>query len=290
MSARARSGRGPILRGTAALLLAGALSGAHADDAPPDGPPPGWFGPPPGGSGGVLVGAVARPDFEGSRTSRIEPVIGAMVTWRTQRLGVFEAGSRGLVWTFLLQRDAALAVGLDLDPGRIDSGSRKLTPVGERPGSARLQGMGNVAATPVVSLAGSLTVAGVPLTAALRQATASYAGATLELGANLALHPTTHLTVSLAPSLTVADRATMQAYFGVTDAQAAASHRRAFDAHAGLKSAQLAVDMDLALSRHWHVDAKLLARRLLRDAADSPVTERPWQIGGMLAAVWQFQL
>ena len=273
----------------AGVLLAGALHGACAADAPEDGPPPGWFGPPPGWSGGVLGGAVLHPDFQGSRTSRVEPVLGGIVTYRSDAVGVFEAGSRGAIWTFLLRRDAALAAGLGLDPGRVDSGERKLTPVGERPGSERLRGMGHVDVTPVVSLAGSLTVGDVPLTATLRQATASYAGATLELGASLPFAPVRHVKLSLAPTLTFADRRTMQAYFGVDDAQAVSAHRTAFDAHAGLQSAQLAVDLDMALDRHWHLDATCQARRLLGDAAESSVTERRWQAGGMLALVYQFQ-
>lgn len=287
---------GHPLRGTAStarriaagVLLAGAFQGACAAEAPEDGPPPGWFGPPPGWSGGVLVGAVLHPDFQGSRTSRAEPALGGIVTYRSDNVGVLEAGSRGATWTFLLHQDAALALRLGLDPGRIDSGQRRLTPFGERPGSQRLQGMGDVDMTPVVSLAGSLTAGGVPLTATLRQATASYAGAMLELGANLPFEPLRHVKLSVAPTLSFADRRTMQAYFGVTEAQALAAHRTAFDTHAGLQSAQLAIDLDVALAPHWHLDATCQARHLLGDAADSPVTEQRRQASGMLALVYQF--
>ena len=108
-----------------AALTAGGLL-AHAAEAL-DGPPPGWSGPPPGWSGGVLGGAARLPDFEGSRTSRTQPVLGFAITYRTQTLGSVEMGSRGLNWTFVQRPDVDLGVGLSLDPGRLDNGERKLT-------------------------------------------------------------------------------------------------------------------------------------------------------------------
>ena len=82
----------------------------------------------------------------------------------------------------------------------------------------------------------------------------------------------------------------MEAYFGVSPAQSAASGYAAFDAGAGVKSQHLVLDFDMALSRWWYVNAMVRTARLAGDAADSPITQRTRQTSGMLAVRYQFQL
>ncbi len=279
----------PACAVAACLLLAGACQGARAGQAEPDGPPPGWSGPPPGWSGGVLAGAARAPDFEGSRTMRTQPVLGMAVTYRSASMGSVEMGSRGLNWTLVQQPDLKAGIGLAMDPGRVDDGRHKLTAVGYRPGSERLRGMGEVRMAPVVSAFGSATVAGVPLSAALRHAAGSHQGTLLDVGLSVPWKAARHVDLALAPGVTWADRRWMQAYFGVTAEQAAASGRPAFHAGSGLKSAQLSLTLDMALSRHWHLNAEWQGRRLLGDAADSPVAEKRVQTGVMLGLLRTFQ-
>jgi len=271
-------------------LLAGACGHALAQDAAAGGPPPGWVGPPPGWSGGVLAGAGAAPDFEGSRTQRGQPVLGFAMTYRNQAMGSLEMGSRGLAWTPVQGPDAKLTIGTSLDPGRVDNGDKKLTVMGYRPGNERLQGLGEIDAAPVLSVGGAFKLAGLPLAAELRHAFGSHDGTQLDLGLKAPWKIGSHVDLSIAPAITWADRRYMQAFFGVTSAQAAASRYAAYDARSGLKSAQLTVDMDMALSRWWHVNATVQAKRLLQDAADSPITEKTTQVSGMVAVLRQFQL
>jgi len=255
-----------------------------------DGPPPGWVGPPPGWSGGVLMGAAHAPEFEGSRDARTQPVLGGEITHRSAHLGSVAMGSRGVQWTVVQNPVFSAGVGLATDPGRVDNGDRKLSAMGYRPGNETLRGMGEISATPVLSAFGSYTLAGVSLTSAVRRATESHEGSQLDLGLRLPWKIDPHTTLSIVPSVTWADQRYAQAFFGVTPAQSAASGYSAFDAGAGLKSSQLVLDFDMALSRYWYLNAVLQAKRLQGDAADSPIVQKTRQMSGMLVVRYQFQL
>ena len=270
-------------------LWAGACAQAHAQDAAADGPPPGWVGPPPGWSGGVLGGAAGMPDFEGSRTDRGQPVLGFAMTYRSQTLGSVEMGSRGVAWTPVQRPEASLSVGLSLDPGRVDNGDKKLTMMGYRPGNERLRGLGEIDAAPVLSVGGSAKLVGLPLAATLRHAAGSHDGTQVDLGLKVPWKIGSHADLFIVPSVTWADRRYMQAFFGVTPTQASASRYAAYEARSGLKSAQLTLDLDMALSRWWHLNATVQAKRLLQDAANSPITEKTMQVSGMVGLLRQFQ-
>lgn len=275
-----------MLPALAALGTAALVSIAHAQD----GPPPGWVGPAPGWSGGVLMGVAAVPEFEGSRHTRVQPVLGGEVFWRPGAGASLAMGSRGLVWTAWQTTAGSASLGLSVDPGRVDDDERKLTPAGLRPGSADLRGMGEVDMSALVSAAGSLNLGPVSLTGAVRKAVASHRGTLVEAGLALPWQLHRHAKLTVTPGVTWADRRHTQAYFGVTSLQSAASGYAAFDAGAGLKSQQLVVDFDMAFSRHWHLQALLRVQRLAGDAADSPITQRTRQASGMLALRYEFQL
>lgn len=275
-----------MLTSAAALTCAALAPIAQAQD----GPPPGWVGPAPGWSGGVLLGAAAVPEYEGSRHTRVQPVLGGEVYWRPGAGASVAMGSRGLVWTPWQTAAGSASLGLSADPGRVDDDERKLTPAGLRPGSADLRGMGEVKMTALVSASGSLVLGPVSLTGAVRQAVSSHRGTLVEAGLALPWQLHRHAKLTLTPGVTWADRRHMQAYFGVTPQQSAASGFASFDAGAGLKSQQLVLDFDMAFSRHWHVNALLRVQRLAGDAADSPITQRTRQASGMLALRYEFQL
>lgn len=274
----------------AAALFGAALVSAVSAAQAQDGPPPGWVGPAPGWSGGILMGAAAAPEFEGARHTRTGPVLGGEVFYRPGAGGSVALGSRGLVWTPVQSLAGSASLGLSLDPGRVDHGDRKITPAGQRPGSDDLRGMGEVKMTALVSASGAYALGPVSFTGALRQAVSSHRGTLVEAGLALPWQLHRHAKLTLTPGVTWADRRHTQAYFGVTPEQSAASGYAAFEAGAGVKSRQLVLDFDMALSRWWHVNAVLRTARLSGDAADSPITQRSRQTSGMLALRYQFQL
>jgi MipA family protein len=279
----------------AGVLLMGLRMPAQAADSQAggndgEGPPAGWVGPPPGWSGWALGGGLRVPDYQGSRSARNQPLLGFAMTYRSQDRGSVEMGSRGLNWTLVQTPGHSAGVGLGVDPGRIDNGDKKITPLGLRPGSERLAGMGTIGAAAVLSAFGTAQAGFLPLTASVKHAAGSHEGTQADLGLALPWKIGRHAELRFGPSLTWADRRYMQAFFGVTAAQSKASRFAEFTPGAGLKSAQLTLDADMAFSRHWHAMAKLQAQRLVGDAAHSPVTEKRLQAAGWVGAMYQFQL
>ncbi|MBC7957781.1 MAG: MipA/OmpV family protein, partial [Cytophagales bacterium] len=131
---------------------------------------------------------------------------------------------------------------------------------------------------------------GVSLTTATHHATSSHKGTQIDLGFSVPLKLGAHATLCVVPGITWADQRYTRAFFGVTPEQSVASGFAPFSTQAGLKSSQLVLDFDMALSRHWYVNAMLQAKRLQRDAADSPIVQNTRQTSGMLAVRYQFQL
>lgn len=267
--------------------LAAAVQAQAAEAA--DGPPPGWVGPPPGWSAGVLAGGARMPRYEGSRQSRMQPVLGVQVSYRSMRWGTLEMGSRGLGWTAVQQPALSLGAALQWDPGRVDHGDDKLTAMGYRPGAERLRGMGEVKAAPVLSLQAAGSAAGVSASAALRRALGSHDGTQLALGLSWPVRLGPHARLKLESGATWADRRWQVAYFGVTPRQAMATRFERYQAGGGWKSAQLALQFEADFSRDWHLQATLQRRRLLNHAAESPVTEVRDSTTGMLAVLYTFQ-
>ena len=275
----------------AAALLLVTIHPVWAQAAPePDGPPPGWVGPPPGWSGGVLGGAASVPSYEGSRATRVQPVLGVEMTYRSLTLGSVVMGSRGIAWTVVQNPDLSAGVSLGTDPGRLDNDKKGATQMGYRPGSDALRGMGSISSAPVISAFGSYSLGSVALTSTVRHATSSYNGTGVDFGLLVPWKIGAHAKLSLAPAISWADRRTMQAFFGVTPVQSASSGYAVFDAGAGVKSSQLTLKFEMAFSRAWHINASLQSKWLHGDAANSPITQKATQTGAMLGVLYQFRL
>lgn len=279
---------GGIGRAIAAIGIAiGALPLlAQAQSAPSEAPPThtGW-------SGIVFLGAVVAPRYQGSQERRALPGVGMEFSYHDADIGTVSLGHRGLLWAPVLPSSIRVQLGLEVDPGRVDSDKRKLGLLGYRPGSGTLKGMGEVRATGVA--VGTVNyvlpgMGGLELNGSARQALAAHKGRQLSLGLSYPLYRTEDMQLTLAPSLTWADRRYQQAYFGVTEGQAA-SGRPQFTPRAGVKSLQLGLEFDMALSQQWRLAASLELAQLRGDAAQSPVTQKTRQISAMVGVVRPFQ-
>lgn len=240
----------------------------------------------PGFSGRVELGAAHRPDYEGSRSSRTPVYLALGMQYRTQDFGTFHAGTRGLGWRWDATGWSA-GVAFGRDPGRSDHAPGDEA-VRWRPGSPRLRGMGEIPAESVVVLHGHVQTPWLPLHGRLTRTTGDVGGLRLNLGTRIEGSFGSDWTVSLAPSLTWADGRHMQAHFGVSAEQALASGRSRFDAGSGLQSAQAALTSRYRLGGNWALEAEVVAKRLLRDAAASPVTERKEQLSGRVGLSYRF--
>jgi outer membrane scaffolding protein for murein synthesis (MipA/OmpV family) len=63
----------------------------------------------------------------------------------------------------------------------------------------------------------------------------------------------------------------MDSFFGIDGAQSAASGLEPFEAEAGLKDVGLSLRLNYGLTERWSILASGEYRRLLGDAADSPI-------------------
>ena len=260
---------------------------AQAQPTPSEAPPahPGW-------SGNVFLGAVVAPRYQGSQERRVLPGVGMEFSYHDADMGTVSIGNRGLLWAPVLPPSFRVQLGLEIDPGRVDSDKRKLGLLGYRPGSATLKGMGEVRATGVA--VGTVHYAlpgmgGLELSGSARQALTAHKGHQLSLGLSYPLYRTEDMQLTLAPSLTWADRRYQQAYFGVSEGQAAASGRPQFAPRAGVKSLQLGVEFGMALSQQWRLAASLELAQLRGDAAQSPVTQKARQISAVVGVVRPIQ-
>jgi outer membrane scaffolding protein for murein synthesis (MipA/OmpV family) len=81
--------------------------------------------------------------------------------------------------------------------------------------------------------------------------------------------------VTIAPTvvLTWATARYMKSFFGITQAQSLASGLPTFRAGTSLKDVSLSVLGSFDLSRHWSIFSDVGYKRMLGDAADSPLVQ-----------------
>jgi MipA family protein len=95
--------------------------------------------------------------------------------------------------------------------------------------------------------------------------------AELQIGYERALASRLHSQIEA--SVTWADDDYTQSYFGIAAAQAQASGLRQFTAEGGVKDVGIATSLHYLVNEHWRITGRLAYRRLLGDAADSPLVE-----------------
>jgi outer membrane scaffolding protein for murein synthesis (MipA/OmpV family) len=91
------------------------------------------------------------------------------------------------------------------------------------------------------------------------------------------------------PTVTVADKRYMSAYFGVSAAQAAATHYREYKANGGFKSAGLGVSTDYFVTPSVIISVDGAFERLLGSAALSPITQTKYEAVGVISAIYKFE-
>jgi outer membrane scaffolding protein for murein synthesis (MipA/OmpV family) len=92
----------------------------------------------------------------------------------------------------------------------------------------------------------------------------------------------------VGPTVTLADSRYMNAYFGISQAQAAHTRYRPYRASAGFKSAGLGVSADYFVTPHIIISANGAFDRLLGSAANSPITRDKYEAVGSLALLYKF--
>jgi outer membrane scaffolding protein for murein synthesis (MipA/OmpV family) len=92
----------------------------------------------------------------------------------------------------------------------------------------------------------------------------------------------------VGPTVTVADNRYMNAYFGVSQTQAASTHYRRYKAVGGFKSAGLGVSANYFVTPHTIINVAGAFDRLLGSAAESPITRTKYESAVVLSALYKF--
>jgi MipA family protein len=261
---------------TAQMLLLIALPTMAQEQSPPS--EYGW-------SGHLGVGAATAPTYEGSPNRRGNAIPMLALTYRDPKLGTFDLGQRGLAWIFIEKPLFQLGVALGADAGRKAGKVNRSALIPEQ-GDERLAGMGDIKAAAEY---GVLASAG-PLAVFAHRAIGDrgHGGTQIDMNISCPIPITKALGLRIGGGLTWADRRYMQAYFGVTAAQAAASRFAAFTPEAGLRAANVSLGAEYKLSETWRVQAQASGSRLLGDAKNSPIAEKDTSLWASLGIAYHF--
>jgi outer membrane protein len=212
----------------------------------------------------IGAGAQYQPDYEGSDDYEVDALPLLMVNYRDiVFLRGTTLGANAFTWQGPRPSDKLQAgplvryqFGRDADD------------------SDDLRGMGDIDAA--VELGGFLTYGIGPWSAGLtlfRDVSGTHDGFTAKLAAGYrhAFSPKLRLRSELYT--TWADENYTETYFGVTAAQSARSGLRRYQPEGGVKDIGLSLDLDYSLTESWTVTGRLGYKRLLGDAADSPLVQ-----------------
>ena len=220
------------------------------------------------------LGAGVAPSYEGSESYEFVPLPVVDLRWRDRAF----VGTGGVGVDLFRSEHLRLGARLGYNGGR------------DEDDDDALDGLGDVDAAVEAGIFGALSYGAVSLSADLRQdiadghegllgrAALTYRAA---LGEDLA--------GTLGPSVTWADDAYMESFFGVDADQSAASGLPRFDAGSGIKSYALAGSLRYALTTDWAVTAIARYARLAGDAADSPIVQDEDQFFSGVTIAYRFR-
>jgi MipA family protein len=224
------------------------------------------------------VGAGVMPEYEGGHDTRagVLPLVQG-------RFGRFSFDD-GLHYD-LLQGDAgAVSINAGYDQGRRD---KRPTMYGVM-GSDHLRGLGRIDGAATAGLSASATLASFEFTIDATRWLHSEGFTTAEAGVSLTQPFGDRLSVSAGTVGTWANRNYMQAYFGVSPTQAAASQFQQFSAKSGLKSVRIDLEATYMLTPRWLLVASVSNLLLMGDARHSPVVQERNGLTGTVVVAYRF--
>ena len=233
----------------------------HAQSVSPE---PGY-----GLSGRIGLNVVTMPTYEGSPNTRTLAGPDLTLSYRSREWGSFEFGQRALFWRAIEAGQFRFGLVAQFDPGRKDKDTSGLDPT---PGDKRLAGMGRVNSSTEAGM--SIGYGPVALVARQSLSERGAKGAQVDMTVEHAWSLSDRLGLRLALGATWADSGYMQAYFGVTPAQAQATSFSTYTPKAGLRKVEASVGAEYAVAPTWTLQASLSISRLGHVAANSPLVGR----------------
>ena len=204
------------------------------------------------------AGVGFAPDYEGSDDYEAIFLPEAEIVWK-DRVSLSPGGLN--IDAYQGER-LTLGFGLGLTDSRDDSDN------------SALRGLGDIDTSAEGSLYASYEFDFASINALFAQDLGDgHEGAFVELSADVFLPVTDDLVLLVGPDLTWASEDYMQSFFGISSSQAASSAYSTFDADAGFKDVGLHAMVRYPLTESISLNGIVQYKRLLGDAADSPIVE-----------------
>jgi outer membrane scaffolding protein for murein synthesis (MipA/OmpV family) len=234
------------------------------------------YGAAPGKDGGTLGAAlVSGYEYQGAdeRVTRVVPLLNYQ--WAN---GWFAGVSNGVGYNFSGSPEMQYGFRLTADKGRKESRSSALRGMGSIDAAAEAGAFFNYSLPDGVFLSSSIRYG----------AGTNHKGLVVDLGAGYLteIAPKWHLGTGV--SVTLANARYMQSFFGVSQAQAAATGYAAYTAGAGARDVRANVALSYLVDAKLSVTTAFLATRLLGDAQDSPVSRKRTSGSGVLGMNYAF--
>lgn len=232
-------------------------------EAPPGAPPPAEAAKPDWNIR-LGVGAMAGPKFEGGDTYKVVPAPQFMISYRDL---VFLRGPSLGINAFTVhgpRPSDKLQIGplVRYQPGRDEDNSNRLRGMGDIDGAVEIGGF--------ITYGIGAWSAGVTV---FRDLSDSHDGLTAKISAGHRLPLGPALLLRSDMSVNLADDKHTTAFFGVTAAQSARSGLRQYRPEGGFKDAGISFDLDYRVTENWGLGGRLGYKRILGDAADSPLVK-----------------
>jgi outer membrane protein len=216
-------------------------------------------------------GIGVAPVYEGSTHYLASPIPMVAISWRD----TISLGIDGLS-LYHKTGDFRYGVGLTVDPGRKDNGKNQF---GMSSGDRRLEGLGKIKSAVGLKVFASYDVRpfqNVPLVVLDASATkltgSNNKGVLIQGGLSMPFQLGQKWRLTPNISTTWANNQYVMDYFGVTPEQAARSRFSTFNAKAGMKDASIGLKVTYSINKHWFVSGDGRVKKLLNDAASSPIS------------------
>jgi outer membrane scaffolding protein for murein synthesis (MipA/OmpV family) len=222
----------------------------------------------------VGMGIASLPAYEGSNSTRLTAAPEFDIRYKDI---AFASISEGVGVNILRGTTYRAGVAMTYDMGR------------EHNAATRLSGTGNVDPALAPKIFGEIAFLPVVFHADIRARVTGQSGVIGDLSAYMPVVANETIQVFVGPSVTFADDNYMNAYFGISPQHAQPqSMFKTYTATGGVKNVNLGVSALYHVDDHWLFSVTAGVEKLLGSAANSPITQTSYQLGGaaMLCYTW----
>ena len=236
-----------------------------------------------GWNGYLAAGAVAVPDYEGSKDYQAAPLIAARLGYDSYYLEI-----QGLELRANLSPLSRWEFGplVGLRSGRDDVENDRVDALRDIDNTVEVGAFIKVSLYELVHPSDELAF-GMDVKTGTSD---DGKGTTVSLGPTYSFSPLERLRLGLGISATFADGDYTDTYFSIDDSDALRSGLSAFDAGGGLKDIGISLDAGYQLTEHWGIMGFVGYTQLVGDAADSPIVDDEGSAGqGMIGVGVSFR-